>query len=439
MNPNSAFGHPAGDPFMLTTMDVVNWVLVLVVCLFLFQLLQEMLFRQRGKYCTGCGLRDLPRNWSTCEICGMSLGEYVERVTPFERRVSYGFPVVSVLVSLVAYHQFERVTFGGPLVVLGFIIVNSCFAQLWLPRRDARLRTLYNVPFWGTVAMVLFILLLDASLRARFSAGGPGAVADLELEADGSLCMALRDGTVSHGIGPVAYPYMRSVPIKRLLRSGTGELFLYGRGSKLTQPDAILSARGLQWSPAKNRSETGVQLLLGTATLSALHRTLLDRSTHQPNVTFCLTGDRVWVCDGQQLFRIQPDGTTDVFSLGKRQLGRLIKVVAGDRMVWLFSANGLTGISTTSERKTWYPLMELAAREGQPAAQIVAGALKGEEAWLATSGGDVLRFDLDKERLSFQGVAQCPKYLDFYNLYTLPILVLALGWMLAANFREEGQ
>jgi hypothetical protein len=169
MNPNSVLGHSAGDPFMLTTMDVVNWVLVLVVCLFLFQLLQEMLFRQRGKYCTGCGLRDLPRNWSTCEICGMSLGEYVERVTPFERRVSYGFPVVSVLASLAAYHHFERVTFGGPLVVLGFVIVNSCFAQLWLPRRDGRLRTdEYTVKGPASFLVTSTASELDPETQSRF-------------------------------------------------------------------------------------------------------------------------------------------------------------------------------------------------------------------------------------------------------------------------------
>jgi hypothetical protein len=111
-----------------------------------------------------------------------------------------------------------------------------------------------------------------------------------------------------------------------------------------------------------------------------------------------------------------------------------VKLSPDGSTVWLISSLGVTGISNTTSRKEFYPLAELASREGLPLVEIVAGSVRDGIAWLATSAGDVMRFDLEKGKLSYAGQAECPLYLDYYSLYTLPFLLFSLVWTLRANF-----
>jgi hypothetical protein len=224
------------------------------------------------------------------------------------------------------------------------------------------------------------------------------------------------------------------MPVRRLFRSGTGEVLLYISSTRLAVPDAAIGARGLVWNPPERDVKPGLELLVGGVPLSPEQRSTLDRATYQAGVSFCHAGDRLWVIDGYRLTRISQDGKTEVFPLGRRDLGRLVKLSPDGSTVWLISSLGVTGISNTTSRKEFYPLAELASREGLPLVEIVAGSVRDGIAWLATSAGDVMRFDLEKGKLSYAGQAECPLYLDYYSLYTLPFLLFSLVWTLRANF-----
>lgn len=418
---------------------IVNWLLALVVAAFLFQILGEMLFPDRGKFCVGCGVRDLPRTFSTCDHCGLELATYVEKVGRRERLIAYLFPLATLVLTAAACRELGGAGYTAQAFVALFVVINCGFSVVWLTGRDPRLRTLFNVPFWTAVCLTAVVIAFDMTVRMAVSDGeGAGArmVADMEVGADGVPCLAMRDGSLAHGIGTLAHAYFRGIPVRRLIRGGNGDLLVYTQSRQLNSPDAIVGASGVLFDPPRSRVDTAVSLVIGTTPLSPAQRSTLDRATHQWGVDFCSAGDRLWVIDGATLYRIHPDGAMDALSLGQRAVGRLLKVAPGDRCVYVLSTNGLTRVNLATSRKEYYALSEYAGRPGQPLAEIVAGAVHGAKLWFATASGDVLSFDLAKERLQYEGAAACPAYVDFYNAFTLPILLLALVWTLRANFRS---
>ncbi len=401
----------------------------------MYQLLSEIFFRDRGKFCRNCGLSDLPRSLADCVSCGIVLEEYEEKVSRLSRLLAYFFPVTTFVLAAVGARVLRQEGLGTQLVVLAFVVLNAVFSRSWLHGRDLRLRMIFSVPFWGIVTLFSLIIWLDFAGRAASSAQAVrAAVRDISIAPDAVPILALSDGTLAHGVGFTAYPYFRGLQARRLLRSGTGEVLLYIDSTRLSSPDGAIGAHGLVWSPPERDVRPGLELLVGGIPLTPEQRSTLDRSTYQSGVSFCYVGDRLWVIDGYRLTRISDEGKTEVFPLGKRDLGRLVKLSPDGSTVWLISSLGVTGISNVTRRKEFYPLAEFAAREGYPLVEIVAGSVRDGIAWLATSAGDVMRFDLEKGKLSYAGQAECPLYLDYYSLYTLPFILFSLVWTLRANF-----
>ncbi len=417
----------------------VNLLLVVVITLFYFQLLSELIFASRGRFCSTCGLADLPKNLQRCPHCDLILSDHEDRVTRNERVLCFAVPATSFLFVFLN-HLFGDAGTSYHVVVLLYVVFNAAFAIGWLPGRDPRLRRMFNLTFWlvtGFLMAVLAFWMVSRQVLQSAAVRSGGAVVDLEIGPGGDPIIALRDGGLIRGVGAAAQPLFRDKVVRRLLRVGGGEVLVYIDSNRYEEPDALVGPEGLVWKPPKTRVVEGLSRLVGTTEITEEHRAVMDRAIHQRNVNFCHTENQVWFVDGYRLMRSSYDGKLSSLSLSRKRLDRLLMVSCDPSSLWLLSPLGLGRVNVVTLRKQFYPLAEFAARETGETAEIVAGSRVQQRVVFATRDGDVLEFDAERQRLSYLGVAECPIYLDYYNIYTFPVILVLLLVMLKARRRKK--
>lgn len=411
---------------------VINWLLALVSMLFIEQVLSEILFPPPPATCPSCGLDELPSSLLRCPDCNHRLEHTSAEVPRSSRALAYFFPLITFFACVIAFMQLSGSWMGTHLAVLGFIIANAAFVLFKLKNEERRVRALYFIPLTPLLLLGLIGCLWEPVFDlAGLGDDAPPPVLQIGEDSTEEPVYFLDGRGLFRGLGATATSLSRFPLMRDLLPGARGTLLPYFTSGNLESPDGLIAGRSLDLDPEKGRVRRALHPYLERVGASPDMLAYIRSIPSRPQASLTLVGDTLWMTDGQSLYRYNEEIGLQDYEPSRLLQGAIVGLASHGTRLLVGTTHGVLAVQTGQYFvNEFYPLLDLMPESPRLGRRFTAIGASGVGAVLGTSMGEIFRFDLKRQRLSYLGQGRGYRYMDFYNLYTLPFVGLGLLFLI---------